>query len=296
MQKKGAGLTSRPETAWNRVRWDDSESAFESRIRTSVISNLKHKDPSSVLEDCKALFRRRIINALKKDFAVKKKEACINIKNNDEACFAWAVTSALYPAAKNSDRTAAYPHYTSVLKLRGIQWPMTMKQIPSFEKQNGLSINVYILEKEKSKFTVLPTYLTKNNKDRHVNLLLIQDSYDEDAPTKHHFLWIKNMSRLLSSQLSKEYGQKYFCDRCLHYFRSQDKLAKHIENCVKINETAIKMPEPGKNILKFKNFRNKEKAPFIVYANLKSVLEPTDNPKKPQHHVPAAIEYYMKCS
>ncbi|CAH0549897.1 unnamed protein product [Brassicogethes aeneus] len=392
MQKKGAGLKSRPETAWNRVRWDDSESAFESRIRTGVISNLKHKDPSSFLEDCKALFRRRIINALKKDSAVKvnaifcgefeivkgdsvqneykyfttsnsaiyrdtnlnewfdnhitapimteleefqerdsgwglkkvvnlgvninkyipqlgssyielppqirKKHACVNVKNDDEACYAWAVTSALYPVSSeknNPGRLSLYPHYSSVLKLKGIQWPMTMKQIPSFEKQNDVSINVYILQKKKAKFITLPSYLTKNKKERHVNLLLIQDSYDDEAPTKYHFVWIKNMSRLLSTQLSKEHGQKYFCDRCLHYFRSQDKLAKHIEDCVKINETAIKMPEPGKNILKFKNHKNKKKA-FIVYADLESVLEHTDNPKKPQHHFPAAIGYYLKCS
>ncbi|CAH0562755.1 unnamed protein product [Brassicogethes aeneus] len=387
-QKKGEGL--RPQTAWNRVRWDDSVSAFESRIRTGVISSLKHKDPLAFLVDCKALFRRRIQNALKKDAAVKvnatfcgefeivkgdsvlneykyfttsnsaiyrdtnldewfdkhitapimteleefqerdsgwalkkvlnlgvninkytpqlgssyielppqikKKEACINVKNTDEACFAWAVTSALHPAVKHSNRASSYPHYSSVLKLKGMQWPMTMKQIPNFEKQNDVSINVYILEKEKSKFTVLPTYLTKIKKDRHVNLLLIQDSYNEDAPTKYHFIWIKSMSRLFSSQLSKHNGCKFFCDRCLHYFISQEKLDKHTDECRKINETAIKMPEPGKNILKFKNFKNKEKAPFIVYADLESVLERTDNPNKPQHHVPAAIGYYMKCS
>ncbi|XP_074026644.1 uncharacterized protein [Leptinotarsa decemlineata] len=63
-----------------------------------------------------------------------------------------------------------------------------------------------------------------------------------------------------------------------------------------MNEAAIKMPEPGKAILKFKNFKNKERAPFVVYADLESILKPTDDPKKLQHHIPVAVGYYLKCS
>ncbi|XP_074026944.1 uncharacterized protein isoform X2 [Leptinotarsa decemlineata] len=387
MQKKGAGHSSRHETAWNRVHWDDTDSAFSSRIQSGVISNLKHKDPRSFLIDSNIIFKRRIHDALKKDefvkvnmifcgefeiakgaqvlrdhkyfttsnspiyrdtnldewfhhniiepimkdleefqerdsgWALKKvvnlgvniskftpqigssfielpgkirqKKACINVKNNDQACFAWAVTSALHPAGINTSRISSYPHYSKVLKLTGIQFPMTMRQIPRFEKQNNVSINVYVLEKIKKSLEILPSYLTKDKKEKHINLLLIQD---DDDPAKHHFVWIKNLSRLLSRQLSREKCQKFFCDRCLRYCRTQKILERHILDCGKINETAIKMPEEGKNLLEFKNYKNKEKAPFIVYADLESILERTDNPKKPQHHVPAAVGYYLKCS
>ncbi|XP_072403137.1 uncharacterized protein [Diabrotica undecimpunctata] len=389
-QKKGAGLNTRPETAYKRVQWDDFSSAFNSRIRTGIISNLKHKDPGSFLNDCKALLKRRIQNALKKDEAVKvnmvfggdfeiasgekilkdtkyfttsnspiyrdanldewfetkvmepitakleefqerdsgwalkavvnlgvninkytpqlgssfvelppqikKKEACVNVKNDDEACFAWAIVSALYPAKNNSNahRISKYPHYSDVLKLKSIQFPMTIKQIPNFEKQNNISINVYYLKKDKY-FKTLPTYLTKEKNDKHVNLLLIQDKYDE-PPTKYHYVWIKNLSRLLSKQLSKEEHKKYFCDRCLHYSRSQETLDKHTIDCLKQNETVINMPDKSKCIVKFKNFKNKVKVPFMVYADLETVLKPTDDPKKPQEHIPAAVGYYFKCS
>ncbi|CAH1115853.1 unnamed protein product [Psylliodes chrysocephalus] len=389
MVKKGTGLKSRNETARDHVRWNDSDTAFNSRIRTGVISNLNHKDPKAFLIDAKVLFKRRIQAALKKDEAVKvntafggefevvkgdrvqvehkyfttsnspiyrdtnldewfeekvirpimneleefqerdsgwalkkvinlgvninkftpqlgssyvelppqiaNKKACVNVKNDDQACFAWAITSALYPIHKNSDRVSSYPHYSTVLKLKGIQFPMTMKQIPNFEKQNDVSVNVYILQKEKKPFATLPTYLTKDKKDRHVNLLLIQDRYD-DAPTTYHYVWIKSLSRLLSQQLSSNHNKKFFCDRCLHYFHTKVKLDKHLEDCKKFNETAIKMPEPGKNLLRFKNHKNKEKVPFSVYADLESVLRPTNDLKKPQEHVPAAVGYYLKCS
>ncbi|KAJ8910422.1 hypothetical protein NQ315_013880 [Exocentrus adspersus] len=71
LQKKGEGLDGRKETACNRIHCDDTTSAFDSRIRTGVITNLNHKDPASFLKDCFALFKRRINNALKKEAAVK---------------------------------------------------------------------------------------------------------------------------------------------------------------------------------------------------------------------------------
>ncbi|XP_031358182.1 uncharacterized protein LOC116181880 [Photinus pyralis] len=384
-----SAFSNRKETAKDRVHWDDSISAFSNRIRTGVITNLKHKDPGNFLMDCKTIFKSRIHNALKQDEAVKinaifcgefvitqgekmlneykyfttsnaaiyrdtnidewfkekvekpimkklsefqerdsgwglsavvnlgvninkftpqlgssyielpvlikRKEACINVKNDDNACFAWAVVSALYPVDKHPQRISKYPHYSSVLKLKGIQFPMTMRQIPNFEKQNNISINVYILKKEKKdQSNTLPTYLTKEKRDKHVNLLLVQDCYEQS--TKFHYVWIKNLSRLVSKQLSKEKRQKYICDRCLHFYRSEDKLHKHIKDCIQKNDTAIKMPTEEKKMLKFKNFKNKIKAPFVVYADLESVLKPSTKKTAYQQHIPAAVGYYFKCS
>ena len=160
-----------------------------------------------------------------KQIAVRK--ACINVKNNDDASFAWAVTSALYAADKYTDRVTSYPHYSNVLKLDGIQFPMTLKQIPKFEKLNNISINVNILEGN-TKLDVVPAYITNNKCETHINLLLIQDDCNT---TKCHYVWIKNLSRLLSAQISKHHGQLYFCDRCLNYFHCKDKRAIHVTDC-----------------------------------------------------------------
>ncbi|KAJ8914498.1 hypothetical protein NQ315_002770 [Exocentrus adspersus] len=71
LQKKGAGIHSRRETARDRIYWDDTTSALDSRIRTGVIINLKHKDSTLFLKDCFALFKRRINNTLQKKAVVK---------------------------------------------------------------------------------------------------------------------------------------------------------------------------------------------------------------------------------
>ncbi|CAG9840690.1 unnamed protein product [Diabrotica balteata] len=64
--------------------------------------------------------------------------------------------------------------------------------------------------------------------------------------------------------------------------KDPQKLEAHTKDCVRINETAIKMTEESNKMLKFKNFRNKIKAPFAVYADLESALKRTGDPKKPQ--------------
>jgi len=67
----------------------------------------------------------------------------------DNACFAWSVVAALHPAERKSERESSYPHYTSVLNLKDIEFPMTLAQIKKFENLNDISINVYCIEKQK---------------------------------------------------------------------------------------------------------------------------------------------------
>ncbi|XP_071057056.1 uncharacterized protein [Onthophagus taurus] len=77
---------------------------------------------------------------------IVEKHACVNIKNHeDDACLAWCLTAALHPTNLHHDRTTSYPHYSQVLNLRGITFPITLKDIINVEKLNNLSINVYEL-------------------------------------------------------------------------------------------------------------------------------------------------------
>ncbi|XP_070169584.1 uncharacterized protein [Polyergus mexicanus] len=141
------------------------------------------------------------------------KRAVINVRSDDNACFAWAVVAALYPAEKNAGRESSYPHYTTVLNLEGVKFPMSLNRITRFERINDISINVYtVRDKKEGKggCRVVPLHLTDDKKNRHINLLYFGDTTRRDNAT--HFAWIKNLSRLVSSQLSKRNSQKYICD------------------------------------------------------------------------------------
>lgn len=41
---------------------------------------------------------------------IAMKRAVINVRSTDDACFAWSVVAALYPAERHVDRVSSYPH------------------------------------------------------------------------------------------------------------------------------------------------------------------------------------------
>ena len=239
---------------------------------------------------------------------IQKKRACINVENFDDECFKWAILSALHPVQHHSNRVSSYKIYENELNFKGIEFPVKPKQVSKFEKQNNISINVYILKKSGRKFKVLPLHITSCKKEIHVNLLLLQNHYvdekeeeeanelEKDTSVIYHYIWIKNLSRLVSSQLSKRSLRKFVCDRCLHYFYSELQLTLHEKDCREINKCRINLPNAENKILEFKNFNNKEKVPFVVYADFESLLKPIQNGNTYQQHEAFSVGYYLKCS
>ncbi|KYN15058.1 hypothetical protein ALC57_12721 [Trachymyrmex cornetzi] len=85
-------------------------------------------------------------------------------------------------------------------------FPITFKDINKFERLNAMSINVYGIENKQ----ILPLRLTSDKKEKHINLLYLQDPRDDNVS---HFAWIKNLSRLVRSQVTRMEHKKFFCDR-----------------------------------------------------------------------------------
>ena len=242
---------------------------------------------------------------------IKNKKACINVENKDNECFKWAILSALHPAKKNANRAVSYVPYKNDPNFKGIDFPVDPRKVGKFEKQNDVSVNVYYLnKKQREAFDVLPRHLTSDKKEKHVNLLLVESHYvddeDEDGSTldddvniefKFHYVWIKNLSRLCSQQLSPRNHKTFVCDRCLYYFWTEEKLTKHVIDCEKINQCKITLPNKKNNTLEFTNFGFKNRVPFVIYADFECILKPViDNERAYQHHVPFSVGYYIKCS
>ena len=92
-----------------------------------------------------------------------------------------------------------------------------------------------------------------------------------------HCVWIKDLSRLVSGQLSNRNHKHYICDRCLHHFRNKEKLIAHGIDCTKMNECSVTLPSPGNEKLKFKNFKHIEKVPFGFYADFECILKKSES-------------------
>ena len=62
-------------------------------------------------------------------------------------CFAYSIIFALFPAKSNVSSKSSYPPYEKHLKFGEIKMPISINDIPQFEKMNNLKINVYSFDK-----------------------------------------------------------------------------------------------------------------------------------------------------
>ena len=185
------------------------------------------------------------------------------MKNDDDLCFKWSVTRALHPVEKNSERiTKELKELSERLDWSGLKFPVDLNQIIIFEKLNPqISINVFGFEG-----VVYPLQLSKTKRPRIVNLLLISDG------EKQHYCLIKSLSRLLSSQVTKDNHTKSCCLNCLNHFPNEEKLKIHEEYCLKNQAIKIEMPEKG-SFISFIHHNRSIKVPFVVYADFEAFTE-----------------------
>ena len=224
------------------------------------------------------------------------KKAIINIQNKDNKCFLWCVLRALNPDEKNPQRLdKKLMGKENTLNIEGIDYPVSLKDLGKFEKQNPtISITEFGYEGKR-------VYLLRNGintgRDYDVILMLI-----EEGGVKHYCL-VKSINRLLSSQETSGKRKQHFCLSCLNPFQSQESLNKHQEYCSKHEPVKIKMPEEG-TMLKFKNYHRSEKVPFVVYADFECFIKPIQScspddkesyTKQYQKHEPSSFCYYIKC-
>ena len=157
---------------------------------------------------------------LPKKLAIKK--AIINVKNEDNECFKWAVTSAIYRIKVHPERlTSKLRENAARLNWDGIDFPTTLQQISRFEKQNPYSINVYGW----TGTSVYSLRISKHDNERCIDLMLLEKDGNQ------HYCWIKDMSRLTASQYNSHKGKRFVCKYCCNSFASEKTLKTHIEYC-----------------------------------------------------------------
>ena len=234
---------------------------------------------------------------------LKNKNAIINMKNEDNnKCFLWCVLRALNPKDTHPERIDKdLKSKESTLNMEGITYPVDLKDIKRFEKQNlDISISVLGYSKDERIYPLRISKFTKMKKEdeRKHNIVLLLIKNGDNS----HYCLVKKLSALLSSQVNKHDHKLYFCLNCLNGFDDPEKLDKHKEYCSEEESIKINMPSPD-TYIKFKNFLYSERAPFAIYADFESIVKPLDtcepDPNKSytlkyQKHEPVSFVYYIK--
>ena len=73
----------------------------------------------------------------------------LKIRNNDNKCFAYSVLAAMFPEKEHKHRQNKYTPNLHKLNLDNIEFPMSLTDVPKFEKQNNIGINVCGFDKKK---------------------------------------------------------------------------------------------------------------------------------------------------
>ena len=232
---------------------------------------------------------------------LKNKKAIINMKNEDNKCFLWCVLRALNPVNKNAERIDGdLKSKEDTLNMEGIEYPVSLKDIKRFEKQNpNISISVLGYSKDERIYPLRISEYTKSKEGRKYDIVLLLINDEEN----NHYCYVKNISALLASQINKHEHKRYYCLNCLNGFPEPESLEKHKQYCSENESIKINMPKPN-TFIKFNNFFHGERAPFAIYADFECYNKPihTDDvpdpnksyTKKLTKHEPASFVYYIK--
>ena len=148
----------------------------------------------------------------------------------------------------------------------GVGFPVSFRTIKRFESQNQILINILSVEDRQ-------IYICRKGGDYEciANLMLITEN------NRKHYVAIKSLSRLLSSQNTKCKAKEHFCMNCLKGFKEESSRDEHVGYCK--NNESVRIEMPHKNpIVQYSDGQFQFKVPFIIYADFESILEPIQSP------------------
>ena len=121
---------------------------------------------------------------------------------------------------------------------------------------------------------------------------------------KWHYLTVRGLSALLREVTGNNNGDFYYLN-CFRAYTTENKLESHKKVCENHDYCCVEMPNEHHKILKYNHGEKSMKAPFIIYADLESLLEKIntccDNPEKSSttkinKHTPSGYSLFTHCS
>ena len=187
-------------------------------------------------------------------------KSIVNIQNNDNYCFLWSILAHKYKVDNHRERVTHYENHSHELNQGDIQFPMKIKDIPTFETLNNLNINVFELSANDKSLS--PKYVNKNYYEEQIDLLLYENQYC--LITNSH-----NFCR------NNEHYTHLF-RRCLNTYGDQTKLEEHMLRCIEQKVCNISYMQPNQKI-KFNDWYMKTDPPMWLAADFECMNLPIND-------------------
>ena len=197
-------------------------------------------------------------------------KSCVNVQNKDDLCFLYAILVVTHPAERDAERPSKYVKFLNEFNITGLEFPLSLDDIPKFEKMNPqYSIMVYMLDERNGQIGVV--YVSCRNYGIEVNLILLTAVDEERELPIYHYITVVNLSRLFA-KFTKYEGAKHICRYCIKNFASDETLKSHSDACngISVPGQICTAPKPG-TIIYFKNFKNLMMAPLLITYDIESI-------------------------
>ena len=164
------------------------------------------------------------------------------------------------------------------LKFTNVDFPMPVSQITCIERQNNLAINVFGCT---SMADIYPLYVSKNNFKSNPSICWCLEMKTRVTSVGSNFFLDCSVAKSIMRNIKILLLQMFIS------FLFDNKFDRHKQDCRGIDAAPAKtvLPTKDSNTLKFRNYKNKHDAPFIVYADLELILRKTTDTSRPREHL-----------
>ena len=183
--------------------------------------------------------------------------------------------------------------------MKEIDFPSHSKDWKKFESNNKtVALNILYVRHNTEK--IRHAYKSKYNLNRENQVILVMITDGE----KWHYLAVKSLSASFRGTVGNNNGDSY-CLNCFQSYTTENKLKKHKNVCENYDYYYVEMPEKDNKILKYNQREQSMKVPFIIYADLESLLEKIytchNNPEKSSttkinKHTASGYSLFTHCS
>ena len=206
---------------------------------------------------------------LKTPKKIGAKGAIVNVINRDSRCFEYSILAAMHYDEIKSLYKKTYRYHPSYfsewigkeLDMSGLSEPVEIDEIGIFEKNNQMSVNVWLVEENGVSVDPLRISEVQNDSWKKIDLLLIE------GKENCHYTWIKDLNRLLRDPNNTH--KKHFCRNCGTGFDKRyltaEKLELHKRSCNAKDAQRVRIVKD--KVVKFTNWAQTLEAPVAIYAD-----------------------------
>ena len=201
------------------------------------------------------------------------KRCVVNVQNEDDRCLEYALLSAVHERSitGHRERPAVYARFLGSLQMGGVSFPACVEDAASVSEMNDLPLHVLgldVTDPANTDFTVEHHNRVHTSRAPIVLLRLHRGA------ERGHFVWVRNLNAFVRSSRAS----LHCCPRCLQRFKRKSAFERHEgKACVAFESKKTRLPAKNKSDVYFMAVAKELHAPFVVYADIESILAPADD-------------------